>query len=72
LWGGWEERGRGREKVTERGEEVHEEEEEGRMDFGGRPRVGGWAGEVSGGSWACLRRWTETVSVQEPIWRVKK
>jgi hypothetical protein len=43
------------------------EEEERRMDLGDLPRGGGEAGEVPGGRWAGLRRWTETESVLLPI-----
>ena len=43
-----------------------------REEEGGRPRGGGRAGEAEGPITAGLRRWTETVSVREPNWRVKK
>jgi hypothetical protein len=40
--------------------------------FGGRPQRGGRAGRVPTGRWAGLRRWTETESVRDPIWRRKE
>jgi hypothetical protein len=43
--------GEGREKLTEWGEEEGLDGEERRVDFGGQPQVGSWAGEASGGVW---------------------